>query len=634
MSIINILPNKIFNRIAAGEVVEKPSSVVKELIENSIDAGATSVSVAIENGGIDYIEVTDNGCGIEKKELRKALLPHATSKISKLSDLDAISTLGFRGEALPSICSVSKLTIISKPKEQESGAIITCNGGEVGELTDYPSIDGTTIKVNNLFYNTPARAKFLKTPKGEESDISVLIARFILGNPNISFKYTVNGQVKLQSYGNGLESAFINVYGVEIIKECHFIDTEKNGIKIVGYIGNNHFSKPNRTYQTSFVNGRYVVNQTINSAITNAYGPYLMKRQYPFYVLSVSLPPDFVDVNVHPNKLEVRFADNRIVYGALFSVIGKVLDGSADALNIVVDNSVKNEFTPVNEVKATEKPQGQTVNSKPTETYKFDKLLFADSGAESIPFDENKVNEKTPERDIFAENKAYIEQLERERAEKSKQIEIDDAVFGVQQVKAEQSEFKIEKRLKFIGQGLNTYLIFEDGDDLVFIDQHAAHERVLFDKIVNSFMKQDVPVQPLLVPIVKTLNGSEFDFISDNLDVMQGMGIDVSVFGERSIKISAVPVYLSEMDITKFIDGILAEVNSLKTITAKDMLIDKFASKACKAAIKSGYTVNEEEANALLEQMNYNLNLKCPHGRPVCIRVTRTEIDKWFKRIV
>ena len=335
MAKINLLSSKIYNRIAAGEVVERPASVVKELVENSLDAGATSISIEIENGGISSIKITDNGCGIEKSELKKALMPHATSKISSLKDLDNISSLGFRGEALASIASVSKITIVSKIDETELGASIYSEGGTFSEPIDCGAIKGTEITVNNLFYNTPVREKFLKTARSEESEISSMVSKFILGNTSVAFKYTADGKIVYQSYGDGFESALICIYGPQILSDCFYIDTEKNGIKIKGYLGKHHFTKGNRTYQTVFLNGRYINNQTISSAVNNAYSSYLMKRQYPFYVLSLSVPTEIVDVNVHPNKLDVRFANNQIIYGSVYSVVSKVLDGTSEVLNIV-----------------------------------------------------------------------------------------------------------------------------------------------------------------------------------------------------------------------------------------------------------------------------------------------------------
>ncbi len=621
MGKINLLSSQIYNRIAAGEVVERPFSVVKELVENSIDAGATSINIDILDGGISSIVVSDNGNGIEKSELKKALMPHATSKISTLSDLDNISSLGFRGEALASIASVSKMSIISKPKTQELGAEICSVGGEVGDVEDCASSDGTIISVKNLFFNTPVRAKFLHTERSEENEITSTVARFILANPQIAFKYTANDKVVYQSYGDGFESAMVCVYGINVIKDCFFVQTEKNGINITGYLGKHHFTKGNRGYQSIFLNGRYVVNQTISAAISNAYSSYMMKRQYPFYVLSINVPTEIVDVNVHPNKLDVRFANNQIIYGTIYSVVAKVLDGSSEALSIaniktennkqissdIIDNYVKHNSSlkEINELKT------EIVNEK-----KFAKLIFNDSGAPSLNADFSKQNEKIESvNDIFAENKAFLESLEKKKA-------------------IEQEKLKIDKELRYIGQALNTFMIFDDGEDVYFADQHAAHERILFDKLNEAIKQHEIASQPLLIPFVLNVSNQEFDFINSKISVINSMGIDISEFGRNSFKVSAVPSFLTEMNLQRFFNDILSEIDTLKSLSINDLLAEKIAQKACKSAIKAGDKLSELEIETLTKKLKENIGLKCPHGRPVAIKITRTEIDKWFKRIV
>ena len=312
MKKINVLTQNIYNRIAAGEVVDRPYSAVKELIENSLDAHATEIEIYIENGGKDLIKVIDNGSGIEKEDLYDAFMPHATSKISSEKDLDYITTLGFRGEALASISVISKVEIVSVTSGNQAWKI-ECNGGEIGEVTPAALECGTVITVRNLFYNTPVRAKFLKADKKEEADITNFVIRYILGNPQISFKYFVDGKVVLQSYGGGMEEAIAQVYGAKVLSECYKIDAEKDGFRLYGFIGNQNFFKANKTYQSLFLNGRYIVNNTVATAVNNAYASYAMKRQFPFYVLNLDVPFDFVDVNVHPNKADVRFLDNRRV---------------------------------------------------------------------------------------------------------------------------------------------------------------------------------------------------------------------------------------------------------------------------------------------------------------------------------
>ncbi len=623
MSKINILSSKIYNRISAGEVVERPASVVKELVENSIDSGATSIEVEIVDGGITSIRVSDNGHGIENSEIKSAILPHATSKISKIEDLDNISSLGFRGEALPSIVSVSKFKMVSKTADSELGSILTTEGGENVEVNSCGALDGTEVTVNNLFYNTPAREKFLKTPRSEESEISSYMQRLILANPEISFKYVANDKLMYQSFGDGLESAFISIYGLSTLKECFFIDTEKNGIKIKGYIGKHHFVKSNRGYQSIFLNGRYVINNTVSSAISNAYSSYLMKRQYPFYVLSITVPTETVDVNVHPNKLDVRFSNNQIIYGTIYSVISKVLEGSSDAVNIIVEN--KNLETPNSLINNIDSIHNYVTHNnidtpKKQGIYEYE-MCFNDSGTPSLTKVE-KLNNKEPEIDIFAENKAYLEKLEREKKERQEENSIC------------QTEIKLDKNLTYVGQALNTFLLFEDGEDLYLLDQHAAHERIIFDKLKEGFIFDKLEIQSLLLPYVLEVNENESDFIIERLSFFRNLGMDIEEFGRNSFKISTIPLILSEINIQKFFDLVLIDINSLKKLDIKDLLFDKIAQKACKSAIKSGDKLSKEDTNVILEGIKNNFGLKCPHGRPIAVKISRTEIDKWFKRIV
>ena len=624
MSTINLLSSKIYNRIAAGEVVERPYSVVKELVENSIDASAKNITIEIAGGGVSSIRVYDDGEGIAKKELKKALLPHATSKISNVDDLDKIMTLGFRGEALASIASVSKITIISKPKTQENGAKINAFGGEIGEIEDCASPNGTEITVRNLFYNTPAREKFLKTERGEESDITNLVSKFILGNPNLAIKYIANDKIIYQSYGENLSNAMTTIYPKNILDDCYFVEGKKNGISVSGYIGKQYFSKPNRTYQTIFLNGRYITNQTVSAAITNAYAPYLMKRQYPFYVLSLSMPVEIVDVNVHPNKTDVRFSDNRVIYSAVYSIISKVLDGAKDAVSIIKEKTVINVESNDDYVRhnANSYTEISTENSKNDYLNEKYGLKFCDSEksvALSIEYKDVEIKQENDAIDIFAENKAYLESLEKK---------------AIKPESLSQTSIEIRSELKYIGQVLNTYLIFDDGSDIYFVDQHAAHERMLYDKFIDKINSSAIDVQPLLIPYVENVNSIEYDFLIKNEQIFNDMGIELSSFGENSIKISALPTCLAEMNIKLFLSEILNDINGLKSITLKDLLKEKLAQKACKSAIKSGDKITDAGVDEILNAIKKNIGLKCPHGRPVVAKITRTEIDKWFKRIV
>lgn len=619
MSKINVLDSKVFNRIAAGEVVDRAYSVVKELIENSIDAGSTSITIEIRDGGLSLIKITDNGVGINKDDLKTALLPHATSKISKVSDLDDVKTLGFRGEALPSIASVSKLTIRSKTNDADTGFEIYSENGETTDPIEYPINNGTEICVNNLFFNAPVRANFLRSEKSESNDIFSTVSRFILGNPSICFKLIEDNKIVLQSFGEGIESAFCCVYGVETLNNCFYINTEKNGIKINGYVSKHNFTKPNRTFQTLFINGRYVVNATISSAITNAYSSYLMKRQYPFYFLNVTMPSNAVDVNVHPSKIEVRFINNQIVYSSVYSVVSKVLDGSNEALNIIKESSAVEKINKSYEFTSENKIDYVKHNDQSTGASAL-KISFSDVFCEQ----ETKSNNKTII-DVFAENKKYLEELENNK--KSQTIKD-------QKIEAVQEKIDTAPILNLIGQALNTFLIFEDGVDLYLIDQHAAHERLLFDKLCDDFNKGEIVKQPLLMPFLLNLSAEEGRFLSQKSEFFDSIGFEIEEFGRNSFKITTVPAYLTDMDLNKFFNNVLTDLNDLKFLTLKDVLFEKLAQKACKSAIKSGDKLSKSDLDTLTEKIRNNTGLKCPHGRPVAVKISRVEIDKWFKRII
>ncbi len=646
MSKINVLPKEVFNRISAGEVVERPSSVVKELFENAIDSGARSIIVSIENGGTEEILIQDDGCGMDKEDLKKAFLPHATSKIKQAKDLDFIETLGFRGEALASIGAVSYSKIVSKTAEGEAYQIM-CEGGSIGEVHESVGIEGTSVTVNSLFYNTPARLKFLKTAKGEEREISSLIDKLILSNPYVAVKYYVEGRLMRESYGDGLKDAVLSVYGKEALENSYEISTEKNGLFIRGFIGSANYYKGNRTYQTIIVNGRYVTDNTISMAIQNAYSNYLMKRQYPFYVLSISVDPSVVDVNVHPRKAEVRFANNQIIYGSVYSVVSKVLDGSSQALNIVDSapfiSKTKEEIK--EESKAEYVPSGEPIEVPPFElgnadAYNIDNLPYNGGNysgnyefkplkrGKSTPFcdvirermtdftDEKVLHPEKKEDpdDVFEANKKYIEKLEAERNSVQQELEKDLPV-------------------RYIGQALGTYVIHECGNDLIIIDQHAAHERILFDNYYNLVKTRKVTSQPLLIPYTFNTNDQEAEIIYEMLDLFKESGFDMELLRGNSFRVYGVPLELVGIDLNEFFRDILTD-DRFKDEKIPTIIRESIAQKACKSAIKSGDKLSLEEINALMESLKRNWGLKCPHGRPVAIKINRTEIDKWFKRIV
>lgn len=647
MSKIVLLTKEVYNRIAAGEVVERPFSVVKELVENSIDAGATEIVIKLEDGGKKLISVKDNGSGIEKDDLVNATMPHATSKIKTADDLDKIATLGFRGEALASIASVSEMKIISKVRTAEIGYYIESDYGVLGDLEPFPADDGTVIEVRNLFKNTPAREKFLKPSKNEEADIVNIVTRLIFTHPEIAFKLVFDGKEKLHYAGGSIDEAIIEIYGYETIRDCIQIETEKNGLKISGFIGETYFVKPNRTYQTIVLNGRYVQNITLQTAIHNAYAPYLMKRKYPFYVLKIDVAPEFVDVNVHPNKADVRFADNHVVYGAIYSIVSKVLEGNAAAIDIVKPNGYFQTGSVVETKSVTDSENKNEENGErkyadvvgcddpvvlpdyltrlgkffdPVTAEKeglFDNLPLSSPSSGSTET-ETSEEKKLSIDDIFAENKKYIEELE------SRKSNIE---------KPTQTEISVDDNIRVVGQVLKTYLIFEKGEDIYFIDQHAAHERLLFDKFTEEYKNGKTDEQTLLVPFLYSVNEKEAEFLTSRFEYFRNAGIDVAEYEDGVFAVYALPLTLLDMDIKAFFDDVLSDM-SFRKADMPDIIRDKLAQKACKAAIKSGKTLSQSEIDKLLEKLHGDMGLKCPHGRPIAIRITRTEIDKWFKRIV
>ncbi len=702
MGKINILPSKVYNRIAAGEVVERPCSVVKELVENSIDAGATEIEIHIEKGGKQLIRVMDNGCGIERDDLHSAFLPHATSKIAQAEDLERIMTLGFRGEAIASIASVSQMSITSKTKDGKCYRLQS-NGGELGQITEAAGENGTDVSVEMLFFNAPVRLNFLKTDKGEETEITTCVSRFILNRADIAFTYYVDGEKVLQSFAGGNEEALISVYGAAVLRECIEIDAEKHGVRVRGYIGNQNFYKANKSYQSVFLNGRYIVNATIASAISNAYASYLMKRQYPFYVLHITLPQEIVDVNVHPNKADVRFSDNKIVYGCIYSIISSVLDGSSKALEYVVkdekeDLSMTNggKIAPETTIESEKKDnaaiaeqsskdklfgfstltyeqaklememskpdfsikppksdlpfedvgpmKGYTPKSQIGSNYvggqsiKFpsaptgrnpEKLLDTfpglfyeettfrvdDSQASMIPSSkpqEKQEEYEVRELDIFSLNKQYLEKMEQ---------------------KAEQEKLDLNS-FKYAGKLFNTYLLYERGDEIFIIDQHAAHERLIFNRLREKMRNRTVVVQPLLMPYEIELNHFEADFIKEREQDLLDMGVTVVEARKGVYHVTTIPMDAWKMDVNCFMHDILSEINGYRAIRLEDLIRDKLAASACKAAIKGGMDITQKEVDELFKLLDGNMGLKCPHGRPVVVTMTKKNIEKMFKRIV
>lgn len=653
MGKINILSEELCNRIAAGEVIERPFSVVKELVENSIDAGATEIEINIERGGKDLISVADNGCGIEKDDMRAAFFPHATSKIKELDDISHIRTLGFRGEALATIASVSLVELVSAVEGQE-GNKVECDGDMIGKVCPAACEKGTKITVRNLFFNTPVRFKFMKTDKKEEGDITAYVTRYILGNPEISFKYYVDGQLKLQSYGGGLDEAVTQVYGAKILPNCFKISAERNNIKVSGFISNQQFFKPNKSYQTAFLNGRYINNQIIASSVNNAYAPYMMKKNFPFYVLFIGMSDELVDVNAHPNKTDVRFSDGSLVYGSVYKIISTILEGSVKAADFVVPDdatSLTRSLPVVTGSYAAEYvSDGNVQDTDFSDVADIDKYApqkpkdnFAPAAAEASPYE----NYEEPDfgRQYSAEkttvgyfgNKGFGEVFPEEKL-------FGEGLFGTGEVsdykqeaeerkKALQQQFEYHQ-FKYRGTLFNTYIMYEVADDVYIIDQHAAHERVIYDGLRDKMASKSVDRQILLIPYVFMVNPEEYRFIEDNLQAFWEAGFDFEPFGPSSFSLVSFPSELQDINCETFIKEILSDINEYKEISLPEILKDRLAQTACKHAIKGGDELTEAERENLLRLIKGNTGLKCPHGRPVCVKLTKSELEKMFKRKV
>ncbi len=664
MAKINLLDSSIYNLIAAGEVVERPASVIKELVENSIDAGAKSINIEIKNGGIKLMKVSDDGCGIEEDDIKSAFLPHATSKIKNAEDLDSIFTLGFRGEALASIASIAKVTMVSKTAEADAATMIVVEGGKFGETSKVSANTGTSISVEDLFYCVPARAKFLKKPKTEEQEITNIIMRTILAHPEINITYKVDGKVSLSSVGTSLMDALFSVYGKEVVSETLEVFASRGEVSVSGYVGKPTYSKSNRTYQTLIINGRYVVNQTVQAAVSNAYGDFLMKRQYPFFVLNLKVPFDEIDVNVHPNKLDVKFLNSNQVYMVVFEAVSKALN-SMDYIKEIDSGTNANVSFSAYSLKQNEKIDKAGVNLNPF-SGNFENLnsdekeqledvvldaAFMTSTKESSQAKDGfglgsklleRINQKVLNNDKTAyevsdyknsKTEVKEETIEHKNMVYDEPTETMQTSFGVSP-KTEQSDFA-EDDIKMLGKAFNTYLLIEWGTNLYLIDQHAAHERLLYDKFKEECENGKIAVQPILIPFVYSANPEDSQIIEANLEALRSVGFDIDEFGDRTYKISAVPVAVSNIDFNKFFGMFLSEKLNKNKLTQADLLKDSLMQMACKSAIKGGDDLTKTEISKLLQEMSKKgLVLFCPHGRPVVVRITKAEIEKWFKRIV
>lgn len=623
---INLLESSVYNRIAAGEVVQQPSSVVKELLENSIDAGATNITIAIKDGGIKEISIKDNGCGIDREDLKKAFLPHATSKVKTIEDLDSVSTLGFRGEALASIASVSHITAHSKTQDSELGFKVDIRGGDFSEIEIEPCTLGTTITVKNLFFNTPARAKFLRKPYQEEADITMVIQKTAFSNPFIAFTYIIDGKLMYKTNGDGLLSTINAIYGVDFADASIPVDYKKGNISIKGFICKPTFTKPNRNYQTIIVNGRYIKDFAFSASIANAFGERLMKRCFPIFILDVIIPFEDVDVNVHPAKTEVRFKRPSEVYGVAFNAIKNALNSIDSASGLGISNiEQSNNFESINIENTKDKRNEVISDSQKSDKYSlFDSFIKQESNYNNDSISSStSINQKLIDKLLNYDSNEQYDNTNRTEEIQSQKTQIKQATFN------------LENSYKILGQIFDCYILVQTNDCLLIIDQHAAHERLIYDELtVKTDYSKNIS-QQLLLPYVRTFSPKEYERISDITEELINLGFEIEEFGRQTIKVSAVPMILSEIKLDEFFNGFLSDYDNKSDFTYSDLLKDKLAIRACRSAIKAGDALSETQIFSILNQViETNMTLQCPHGRPIAIKYTKKDLEKLFKRIV
>ena len=644
---INILDKDTIDKIAAGEVVERPASIVKELLENSIDAGSSLVTVEIKNGGIDLIRITDNGCGIPSREVKKAFLRHATSKIVSDKDLISIKSLGFRGEALSSIAAVSKCEMITKTRDELTGVRYYIEGGNEVEYEEIGAPDGTSIIIRDIFYNTPARRKFLKTASTEGAHISELVEKLAMANTEIAFKFISNGQIKLQTNGSGnLKDIVYQLYGKEISKALCNVDYEKNGIKIRGVVARPEVTRSSRSLENIFVNGRYIKDNIISKAVEDGFGDRLMQHQYPFCALNFDL--DGVDVNVHPRKMEVRFSDRNFVYDNTKEAVEEIFITQSAVREVPVGKASNEKKVFVNTPEPFENKRRdmsempEKVSQDKYEDITKDTLHSTGSDDEikwTLP-KENMYNPKDDMSFIKDENTKRVYSDINDLSNKSiKEVNvgnIDDAnPSGIKPSQLSFFESESKKYMKVIGQVFDTYWIVQLENEMYIIDQHAAHEKVMYERLLKESKANKLSSQIINPPIIVTLTDLEQNVLKEHMDEFRGIGFDIEEFGGKEYKINAIPNIFPSIPKAELFNEMLSDSTNYDVISPSELILAKVASMSCKAAIKGNMRISLLEANELFDELlSLDNPYNCPHGRPTVIKMTKQEIEKKFKRIV
>ncbi|MDM0577226.1 DNA mismatch repair endonuclease MutL [Clostridium perfringens] len=673
MNRINILNADTANKIAAGEVIERPSSVVKELVENSLDAGAKNITIEIQNGGESLIKIIDDGSGVHPEDVEKAFNPHATSKIKDTYDIFSINTFGFRGEALPSIASIARVDFKSKTEDFDMGKELIISGGEKESLTDCSMNRGTQIEVRDLFFNVPARKKFLKTTARESALINDLVNRISLANPDVSFKLFNNNKKILNTYGNGkLIDVIRTIYGKSTAENLIYFEEHKDTASVYGFIGNDTLARASRNNQSLFVNKRYVKNRSLTVAVENAFRSFNVTGKFPFFVLFIDTYPELIDVNIHPTKSEIKFKDERFIFKVVF-----------DAVHSAMREYVKDTFTiPEEEEKKFEALKEEVIQeSLDKEISTLEKLKENINYKVSEDRKKEEIYSYNPSKDYEAKTEVNIpvDFLSKENQDESSKFnnslenndfkeisakreisydpiliknEIRDKVSENTYDSLESSDYKCNKnehgnsleetiykeakfpKLRVIGQFNKTYILAEYDSTLYLIDQHAAHEKILFEKYSSDIAKKKVEIQPLMIPLVVTLPTEDYLYYDENKEIFEKAGFKISDFGDNSIRIEEVPYFLDKLNPTELITSMVNNLKKMGTGETVEVKYNKIASMSCRAAVKANDVLSILEMENLIKDLRYiNDPFHCPHGRPTIIKFTSYELDKKFKRI-
>ena len=640
MSKIKLLDTNTINKIAAGEVVERPSSVVKELVENSIDAGASAITIEIKNGGTTFIRVSDNGKGIERNDIKIAFLSHATSKINDIEDLDNIFSLGFRGEALASIAAVSQIEMITKTHSEEEGTKININGGEIIDFQEWGSVEGTSISVNNLFYNVPARRKFLKKPNIESGYISDIINKIALGHPEVSIKYINNGTTILYTSGNSdLKTVVFSIYGKDNFKKMLDINCKIYEYSLNGLIGKPELSRSNRNYQNLFINGRYIKSNIISNAVEDAYKTRLLTGKFPIYVLNLNIPPSSVDVNVHPTKLEVRFDDEDKIYEFVYNSVLDVLNNNVLIPEVYIVKEKENKTYSCNVDNIKEKYIQPSIFNNSNSNLNFQKNK-SNIENKNVSNEEDILFKKSP----ISKDKTFskIDQLLKERKENNNlKIREDKEDYISKNTNSEYSSIENIKEkehffnnYKIIGQVFNTYWIVEQNGSIFYIDQHAAHERILFEEFTNRFKSENIASQKLLSPEIINISEKEKEILEENKNLLLNFGFEIEIVDKNAAAIKAVPYIFNTPQNPDYFYEILDIISESDKKNIYDTKMHDIATAACKAAVKSNDRLSFQETHEMISKLLKLENpFNCPHGRPTIIEMKKYELEKLFKRI-